>query len=183
MISFVFSSLWTCQRVSVLVEGVLIFLSIPSTWMNFSSNHHDLNFPLITAHTGNTLNSNCFIQNAGRSLVVLTGLGICWNQGLECDADENSTRSVAWTMVNMRIQHHRVTCYETLWPNDAAIPGGIQIQGKIWDGITPASTSSAVSPSPSELLRPFHPLPEREDITHEPKRCFCVISVWFILRD
>lgn len=57
---------------------------------------------LSAALPGNTLNSKHHIQNAVSSLVVLTGLGICRNPGLECNADKMSPKRAACTTVKMK---------------------------------------------------------------------------------
>lgn len=64
------------------------------------------------------------------------------------------------------------------WRNNAASPGGTQIQAESWDGTTPASTgSSAVSQSPPELGSPLHSLSAVQDIIREQKGGF-VLSMF-----
>lgn len=124
--------------------------------MNFSSNHHELNFLLTTALPGNTLNSKHLIQNGGTSLVILTRRGICRNPGLECDADKISPTSVAWTTVKMKIQHHSHLLRNAMTEQHSP---GTRIQTKSWDEIPPASTSSSTLPQPTrKLCSPFHSL-------------------------
>lgn len=101
--------------------------------MNFSSNHRELSFLLTTALPGNILNSNHHIQNAGTSLVALTGLGICRNPGLECDAGTNHCEN----------EHSASQSHQLRNAMTEQCSPGTRVQPKSWNEIPPASTSSS----------------------------------------